>query len=376
MAGSIRKRGTGTWEITFDLGTDPQTGERLRRFFSVKGTRRDAEKALTESLHKRDTGIDVDPDRITLAAYLDRWLKDYAQHNLAKSTLQRYRSIVENHLKRKLGNLRVQELRPAHIQAAYSEFLSEGLAPRTVMQHHHVLREALHHAVQWQLVARNVADAVTTPRPERFEMRALDPEEVGRLAATAKGTPIEVMVLFSLDTGMRQGELLALRWQDVDLRMGTIHVVSSARSYPGEGVVIGPTKTHRSRRQIALAADTVRALTDHRVSQNEWRLRLGPAWVDKDLVFPGPSGTSFPARNVYREFVKVVTAANLQPLRWHDLRHTAATLMLRAGVNPKMVSERLGHSTVAFTLDTYAHVLPDMQRDAAETLAAAIRGRS
>lgn len=375
MSGSSRKRATSTWELTIELGADPATGKRRRRTLTFRGTRRDAEKALTDALHQRDTGFDLRPEKLTVADYLDRWLRDYALHNVARSTYHRYHSIVERHLKPQLGALKLVDLRPAHIQAAYSEYLSEGLAPRTVLQHHHILREALQQAVRWQLAYRNPADAVTPPRPERHEIRALDPHEAARLLAAATGTPVEALITVALETGMRQGELLALTWSDLDLRAGTLHILRSSRYYPGEGIVTGPTKTHRARRQLSLAGPTVQQLREHRRLQNETRLSLGPVWQDHDLVFPGPTGEPLPARNLSRTFSTIVKRAELEPLRFHDLRHTAATLMLRTGANPKTVSERLGHATVAFTLDTYAHVLPDMQRDAAEALSALIRTR-
>jgi integrase len=374
MAGTIRKRGLGTWELAFELGRDPITQKRLRRTISFKGNKRDAEKALTDALSQRDRGIDIIPDKVTVAEFLARWLTDYAQHNVARPTFQRYGSIVKLHLNRKLGAVKLIDLRPAHVQSAYSAYLTEGLAPRTVLQHHHILREALHHAVKWQLVARNVADAVTPPRPAHYDMRALNPDEVKKLLDAAKGTEIECLLLLALDTGMRQGELLALTWDDIDLEEGALHIQRTARQYAGEGIVTGPTKTHRSRRRLSLAVQTVAMMREHRRVQNERRLKVGPAWHGNNLTFPLVDGRPFPARNVYRDYVKVVTAAKLGAVRFHDLRHTAATLMLRAGVNPKVVSERLGHTSVAFTLDTYGHVLPDMQMDAANVLAGVLRG--
>jgi integrase len=374
MAGSIRSRGNKTWELTYDVGRDA-SGKRIRRFVSFRGTRREAEKHLTELLHRRDTGIDIAPDRMTVAQYLARWLRDYGENRLAKSTLNGYRHVIAKRLSPQLGPLRLQELRPAHIQDAYAKFLAAGLSPRTVEYYHTILREALKHAMQWQLLARNPADAATPPRPARPEVQALSPEEAGRLLDAAAGSPIEPVIVFALHTGMRQGEILALTWRDVDLVRSRITVTRSARYYPGEGIITGPTKTPKSRREIALAQETLRLLKEHRKAQNELRLRAGSAWSDNDLVFPGALGQPWPARDLYRLYQKVTRAAGLPDARFHDLRHTAATLMLRAGVDAKTVSERLGHTTVAFTLNIYAHSLPDMEVDAAERLAASIPGR-
>ncbi len=296
---------------------------------------------------------------------------------MAPSTLERYRSIVHRHLLPALGGLRLRELRPAHVQAAYGRALAVGgradrraggLSPRTVLHHHRLLREALSHAVQWQLLAVNPADAVKPPRPERHEMRVLNAEQAGRLLEAAADGPLYPLVYMALATGARLGELLALRWQDVDLDGGVLQITRSARRLSGLGVVFQDTKTHRSRRPVALSPETVATLRDHRRVQAQERLALGPAYRDQGLVFAAATGRSLDESNVRRAFLPITKRAGVAPLRFHDLRHTAATLMLRAGVHPKVVSERLGHATVGLTLDVYSHVLPDMQRAAAAVM--------
>ena len=377
MAGYIRRRGKDRWQVTVDLGKDPTTGRRRRRFLPVRGTKRDAERALAEALHQRDTGIDVSPGKLTVADYLRRWLRDYAAQSVAASTLERYTGIVEHHLIPALGSLRLRDLRPAHIQATYGRALAAGgrvdgaaggLSPRTVLHHHRLLREALGHAVRWQLIARNPADAVTAPRPGRAEMRVLDSEQAGQLLEVAAGTPYYALIYLALATGARVGELLGLRWQDIDLDRRTLHITRSARRFAGQGVIFQETKTHRSRRPVALSPEMVALLREHRRSQAEQRLAVGPAYSDRGLVFASPTGQPVDGSNLRRAFRRILSDAGLPRLRFHDLRHTAATLMLRSGAHPKVVSERLGHATVSLTLDTYSHVLPDLQRDAAEAL--------
>lgn len=375
MQGHIRSRGKGTWEVSLELPRDAVSGKRRRRIISVKGLRRDAERILVDAINKRDTGFDLNPHRLTVAQYLDRWLADDAENCLARSTFTRYQGIIANHLKPAFGALRLMDLRPAHIQNAYAQWLRDGLSASTVLQHHHILHKSLAQAIKWQLLQVNPSAAVTLPKRERLEMRSLSPNEVGQLLSACEDPDLETLLTVALETGMRQGELLALTWAAVDLRQGDIQVLRSARYYPGEGIVTGPTKTHRSRRHISIANATVDQLRRHRASQNEVRLALGPAWADNDLVFPGPFGEPYPARDLSRHFARLVRTAGLEPLRFHDLRHTAATLMLRSGIGPKTVSDRLGHATVAFTLDTYAHVLPDVQKDAAEALSNLIRAR-
>lgn len=382
MAGSIRRRGKGSWEVTVDLGRDPSTGRRRRRFVNVRGTKKEAERVLAEALHQRDTGIDIHPGKITVAEYLRRWLQDYAAHNVAPSTLARYTGIVEHHLITTIGSVRLRDLRPAHIQAAYGRFLAaggrrdgsaKGLSPRTVLHHHRLLHEALSYAVQWQLLASNPADAVAPPRPTATEMRALDSEEAERLLDVARETVLYPFVHVALRTGARLGELLALRWSDIDLDAATVQIARTVKRISGQGLVFGTPKTHRSRRSVALSADTVAVLRKHRRSQVEHRLSVGPGYENQGLVFASPTGQPLDDSNLRRAFQRLVKEAGLAPLRVHDLRHTAATLMLRASVHPKIVSEMLGHANVGITLDTYSHVTPTMQREAAEAMDAILR---
>lgn len=377
MAGYIRRRGKGSWEVTVDLGRDPATRRRNRRFFAVRGKREDAERALTAVLRERDLGNDLDPGRVTVGECLRRWLRDYAAANVAPSTLQRYTGIVEQHLIPALGTVRLRDLRPAHIQAACAAFGRQDgrgtqLSAKTVFEHHAVLREALNWAVRLQLLARNPAQAVSPARPQRPEMRVLSPDDAQRLLEAAGPTRHYQLIYLALATGARLGELLALRWADVDLQRGVMEITRTARFFSGKGVTFGQPKTHRSRRPIALSPETVALLREHRREQLEERLRAGPGYDDRDLVFADAAGGAIYDSTVRRAFYGIVREAGLAHLRIHDLRHTAATLMLRAGINPKVVSERLGHATVSITLDTYSHVLPDLQREAAAALDAVL----
>lgn len=364
MAGTIRKRGVESWEIRFDVGRDAKTGQRRFRYQTVHGSKRQAEQALTEALHRRDTGMDVQPSKLSVGEFLERWLRDYAEVNVAPSTLQRYRQIV-GRLAPLLGHFRLQDLRPAHIQAAYRALLGDGLAHRTVLHHHRVLRQALQQAVLWQFITHNPADAVTPPRPQRTEMRALDPVDVHRLIDGCDDQELATLISLAVATAMRLGELLGLRWTDFDFNGATLHLARTAQYLPDTGVTLRTPKTPRSRRSIALSPDTIALLHQHRSRQLQARLALGSAYRDQGLVFATVEGDPIPPYRISGRFSTLVRRVGLEPLRFHDLRHTAATLMLRAGVHPKIVSERLGHATVAITLDTYSHVMPDMQRDAA-----------
>ena len=236
-----------------------------------------------------------------------------------------------------------------------------------------MLHAALHHAVKWRLLAVNAADAVDRPRAERREPVALGPDEVTRVIVAADRTRYATLVILAVMTGMRRGELLGLRWRDVDLRGGTLSVCQTGQWLTRQGVVFRPPKTAKSRRSIALSDDTRRALQAHRQQQLEERLALGPAYSDRDLVFATAAGAPVDPSNLSRAWATIVRAAGLQRIRFHDLRHAHATLLLREGVHPKVVSERLGHASMAITLDTYSHVLPGLQQDAAARLDALLR---
>ena len=374
MAGTIRKRAKETWEVRFDLGRHPTTGKRRFRYLTVRGTRKDAERTLTEALHRRDTGTDITPARVTLDEYLRRWLRDYAAVNVAPATLLRYQQIVDR-IAPWLGAVRLQELRPAHIQEAYACLLADGLVARTVLHHHRVLRAALQHALRWQLIPHNPADAVTPPRPENREMRALVPEEVLHLLSECDDQQSRAIIHTAVTTGLRLGELLGLRWRDIDFENDTAAIQRAAQYLPATGVTLRQPKTARGRRTIALSEETIRSLREYRTRQVERRLALGPAYSDVDLVFPAPDGAVQPPYRVSQAFQRLVARAGIGPLRFHDLRHTAATLMLRAGIPTKIVSTRLGHATASLTLDTYSHVTPDMQREAASAIDAVLNVR-
>ncbi len=375
MPGHIRKRGKDSWTVVIDLGRDPTTGKRKQLWRSVKGTKREAEALLVQLLHQRDTGIDVPPGKITLAKFLERWLEDYARPNVSPKTFLQYSDFVHRQLIPAIGAVPLAKLRPQHIQGYYSHALQRGradgkggLSPKTVLHIHRLLRQALGHAVKWQILALNPADAVEPPRPQRFDPTFLAPAETRRLLATADGTPHGALIHTAVMTGLRRGELLGLRWRDSDLDAGVLHVRQAAQWLPGQGWSFRPPKTQRSRRPVALAPATVQILREHRRRQLEERLTLGTAYRDHDLVFASPLGTPMDPSNLRRAWARIVEATGLPHLRFHDLRHTHATLMLLGGVHPKVVAERLGHADVSITLNTYSHVLPHLQSQAASGL--------
>jgi integrase len=330
---------------------------------------------LVQLLHERDTGVERPVGKLTVAAYLDRWLADYVQPSLAPKTIVSYREVVRVHLVPSLGSLDLVALRPTHIQSLYSRMLVSGrrdgrggLSARSVLRYHQILHAALRQAVRWQLLIRNPADAVEPPRASRRELQMVTPAQARAVMAAADETSIGPFVRLALLTGMRRGELLGLRWADVDLDGGALHVQQTAQRIVGQGIIFRQPKTRLSRRSIALSPDAVAVLRQHRRRQAEARLLAGSAYGDRDLVFATGLGTPLEPGNLRRAWVRIAGAAGVPGLRIHDLRHAHATLMLAQGVHPKVVSERLGHASVNITLDTYSHVLPGLQEAAAAAL--------
>lgn len=368
MRGHIRQRSKGSWTCVVELDRDPVTGQRRQFTKTIRGRKRDADLLLAQLISQREMGIDVPSGKATVGQYLQRWLSDYAQVNVGPRTYERYEQLCRVHLVPALGSIALTKLRPLQIQGAYRQLLEKGLSAQTVLHCHRVLRGALGRAVKWQLLARNPTDPVEAPRPERREMRALMPAEIQTLLDAAASTDLYHVVFVALGTGLRLGELMALRWRAVDLEHGMVQVVRSLQYVAGKGLTFTQTKTHRSHRGVSLSRETVAVLGDLRRKQVEGRLALGPAYQDNDLVFADPAGAPMPPYKVSHRFHDLAMRAGLTPLRFHDLRHSHATLLLRAGAHVKLVSQRLGHAGVAITLDTYSHVQPDIQAETANLI--------
>jgi integrase len=359
--GSITKRRDGRWQacVTLDGGK--------RKFFYAK-TRQEAARLLTNALRDRDTGLPIVGERLTVAQYLAQWLNDIAP-GLKPRSLQRYEEDVRLCIVPACGRTPLARLTAQQVQALYTAKLSEGLSAGTVAHLHAVLRRALGEAQRLGLVQRNVATLVKAPRPARHDMHTLTPEEARRLLAVAADDRLEALYVLALTTGMRRGELLALHWADVDLEDGYVQVRYTLQHLKDGAYTFASPKTERSRRKVVLTSAAAAALRRRRTTQGEERAAAGLAWRDEDLVFTNVLGGPLRANHVLqRQFTPLLKRARLPLIRFHDLRHTAATLLLRQGIHPKIVAEMLGHSTISMTLDIYSHVIPDMQRGAAAAL--------
>jgi len=372
MRGYIRRRGERSYSVVVSMGRDPATGKYKYLWESVKGTKREAERRLSELLSQIDNGTFTRPSKRTLAEYLDTWLKEYVWPELAPRTAEGYELVVRRHLMPALGQIALTGLKPEHIQRYQSEKLScgradgkGGLSPRTVRHHYMALHAALERAVKMGLVVRNAADAVSPPRFQRHQWQSLSEFGVGSVLEAARGTPYYVLFYQALYTGMRRSELLALRWCDVDLVLGRIQVTRSLHQLRGGEVVIRSPKSERSRRPVSLPPSAIAVFQEERERQRRERAALGLEFNEDDLIFADLEGRPLRPDTVTHAWVKLVRRIGLRGIRLHDARHTHASLMLKQGVHPKIVQERLGHASIQVTLDTYSHVVPGLQEAAA-----------
>lgn len=372
MRGHITKRGKNSYTIVLSKGYDPVTGKRLQQWISVKGTKKDAERRLSELLHQMDTGTLIKPGKVTLAEFLDRWLHDYAWPNLSPRTVEGYEHIIERHIVPSLGSIPLARVKPEHIQRYYSEKLTSGridgrggLSPRTVRHHHVTLHDAFQNGVRWGLLARNPADAVEPPSFQSPEIRTLDEENIATFLEAARSTPYYPLFYLALYTGMRRSEILALRWSDVDLYLCQISVVRTLHHLRDGSLVFRAPKTAKSRRLVALPPSATLVLRDHQERQRADYAMLGRILEDDDLVFSRPDGSPLLPGTVTHAWVTLARRVGLNGIRLHDARHSHASLMLKQGIHPKVVQERLGHASIQITLDTYSHVSPGLQEAAA-----------
>jgi integrase len=353
--GSIYRRKDGRWVGQYTVYT--AKGAKYRYIYGK--TRQAVAEKLTKAMADRDGGIIFDAGKIRVGEYLDRWLSDSVRGTVRASTFERHEGIIRTHLKPTLGGIKLKSLTPVHVRGLHREKLDAGLAPATVRKIHSTLHKALSQAVHDGLIPRNAAD-VKAPRPAPEEMRPLSEAEARAFLNAAHGDRFEAIYVLAITTGLRRGELLGLRWEDVDLERGTLRM-GRALVREGGRHTVGETKTRRGRRQVNLTPRTVNALKAHRKRQLEERMRLSDLYEDRGLIFATNVGTPVNPENlVKRSFKPLLKKVSLPEIRFHDLRHTCATLLLGRGVHPKIVQELLGHATIAMTLDTYSHYLPSM----------------
>ena len=395
MKGSIRRRGKQTWELKFDLDRDQATGKRRTRYGSYKGTKRGAQDRLRELMAAAESAPYADARKLTVGQYLESWLTSHIKAEVSPKTFERYTEILRNHVVPNIGSIPLAKLAPRHIEVLRTQLLTEPrrtrstkyqenqaplppLAPRTVKHVYRVLGGALRKAVKMQLITANPADAVDPPKVESVEIHTLSDEEARRVLRAAKSTRLYLPILVALTTGLRRGELLALRWDDIDFEKGLLSVRQSLEE-TAAGLRLKAPKTARGRRTITLPSTTIEALREHERGQKEERLKVGVRGEFDALVFSTRNPIDLAPcplrpRSVTKEFGRICGRANVVGVTFHGLRHTHITNLLRANVHPKIASERAGHSSVAITLDVYSHAVPNMQTEAAILIEANIKG--
>lgn len=309
---------------------------------------------LTEQRSKIKRGTFVTDNKIKLGDYLDRYMEDIAKHNLRPRTYETHAGYIRNHIKPELGHIRLVSLRPDQVQAFYTKKLNEGLAKRTVEYMHAILHKTLDQALRWGLVARNVTDLVDPPRPKRKPPTIWSAEEIQTFLESVEGHQYYPIYIVAVYTGMRQGEILGIHKEDVDLERGVINVKNQLQPIKGKGLTVTRVKSDKSQRPITLPETALNVLRQHLET------------VDKGLIFTTSKGKPIWAQTLYHHFKDTIEKLGLPDVNFHSLRHAHASLLLQAGTNPKVVQERLGHSSVLLTLDTYSHVVPSLQEEAAE----------
>jgi integrase len=365
MKGNLTRRGTTSWRLKFDIGRDPVSGRRITKFVTLRGTKAQAQTEAAKIIASAATGQHVDASRESVEQFAERWLRDWANNNVSNKTWTRYAQLLRKHFSGRLGSVSIQKLRAADLQAVYAAMAEEGLADQTRLHLHRVVHRMLGHALQWGVVARNVAAMVDAPRVRAHEIEILTPAEVKVVLEKLRGRSLYPIASMALATGMRRGELLALRWQDVDLDDATLKVERALEQTKRGGLVFKAPKTRYGRRIITLPPSAVAELRAHRKSQAEQRLALGLGKAPDDaLVFPTWDGSTRSPNALTKEWALTMKAAGLKAT-FHSVRHTHASTLIASGLDVLTISRRLGHGSPAITLGVYGHLFKPDDRAAA-----------
>lgn len=367
MKGHISKRGS-KWSIIVDIGNDPKTGKRRQKRFSGYNTKKEAQTDLARIITELEQGTFILPSTDTLEEYLHYWIKQ-RENNLSPTTIYGYKSMIRNHIIPEMGKVKLPELKPLHIQEYYNLKL-ETLSSQTVLHHHRLLRKALQDAKVWQLIKINPADHVEPPKAKKYKANVLNIDEIKSLLKALEGHRLEVPITLMLFLGLRRGELLALKWSDIDYKNKTITIQRNLVRGGDDGteLILKEPKTEESNRTIPISDNILLLLKKQELKQKENKLKMGKYYNNSDFIFTTEIGNLINPSSFSREFGEFIKDNNLRHVRLHDLRHTNATLMLKSNIPPKVASERLGHSTITTTLDLYSHVLKDMERETSDKL--------
>lgn len=357
--GSIYKRKDGRWCA--------QVSIHGKRKYKYGKTQRECRLWIKEIQNQVDGGLTFNTTKLTVGEYLKKWLVEI-KPNIREKTWIQYKQTIHNHLLPTLGSIRLWDVKPDLIQRFYSQKIDAGIGLHTLRMVHAVLHAALARAVKWSYITRNPAAVVDKPKVPRKEMSTLDSLEVNQLLHVAHDSRYEALYYLAVTTGMRQGELLGLQWPDLDWSTSTLAIQRQLQRISGKGLVFTEPKSKTSKRNVILGSYVITKLEQRLQALQTERLFAGDRWTELDLIFSTSIGTPVDPRSLLRDFHGILSRAGLPRIRFHDLRHTAASLMLQEGIHVKVVQERLGHSSITLTLDTYSHVLPGLQQEAAQRL--------
>ena len=373
-AGHIRRRGEKSWELKFDTGIDA-SGKRQIRYHSFKGTKRQAQAELTRLIASTNTGTYVDPDSTTLGEFLTRWERDWAQGNVSAKTSERWRQLITFQVTPRIGQLPIQRVKAAHLQELYGALLKAGsadgkpLAPRTVGHVHRMLRRAFGHAVTWGILATNPVAVVSAPRVPDSEIEIVSDAEIRRVLDHLRDRDhqLHTIAFLALGTGMRRGELLALRWRDIG---GDKIKVERSLEQTRAGLRFKSPKTKRSRRSVSIPSEVSAELRAYKMAQLEYRLSIGAGRLSpEDLVFTRPDGSPYRPDDLTRTWL-LATRAIGRPINLHALRHTHVSNLIAEGIDILTISRRVGHSNATTTLNVYGHLVADSDDRAAQAVSA------
>jgi integrase len=378
VKGSIKRRSEGSWTIIYDL-TRASSGKRRKKFETVRGTKKEAEKLLAQRIHEVNSGKYVEDTPLTLEDFLWQWLTAHAATEVSPATYVQYEQLVRNHIAPKLGKHRVDKITPLQIKTFYAEARKSGrkdgqggLSGATVRHFHILLKQAFKQGIRWRVIRENPCDLLDAPQIGHQDRHPVDEATLVQLLDAAQGTTIWIPVVLAAGTGMRRGEVCALRWKDVNLKEGELQVRHSLSVTKGKLTLKQP-KTDKGLRPIPLPSFLVEALVQHRASQRARIQQLGSAYEDNDLVVERGNGKYLYPDQISHGFRDLTRQLGIK-MRFHDLRHTHATLLIKYGENIKVVSERLGHAGPGVTLAVYTHIDQEQHRGAADRIDALVRG--
>lgn len=379
--GSIRQRKDGIWESRYTAGKDAN-GRQIQRSIYGK-TKAEVKEKLTKVLHELSSGTYIEPSKITLREWLETWFKEYVSNSVKLSTKASYELYIDKHINPIIGHIQLKDLKTDSLQRFYNEKLSNGrldgeggLNPKTIKNMHNMLHSALEQALKNGLIMRNISESAVLPKAKKKEMRVLSPGEQKKLQEVVQDERLGMAIILDLATGLRLGELLALQWNDIDLKAGVLTVkrtINWLKSYDPDSkqktsIVIGEPKTKHSNRQIRLQNIILKKLIAYSISQKKEKLASSDIYADTGYVFTNTTGKPIEPRTFQDFFYKMIKKAEIQSANFHCLRHTFATRALEAGIPAKTVSEILGHSNIGTTLDLYSHVSLELKKQSMERL--------